>query len=222
MSPVITIDGPSGAGKGTISQLVADSLGWHILDSGSLYRLTALAAFWDGIDMDDEAALEKIALQLDVEFVPRDQRLHILLRGKDASEDIRTEENGMRASRIAAMTGVRAALLERQRAFAKAPGLVADGRDMGTTVFPDAQLKVFMTASCEERAQRRYNQLKEKGIHANLAALVTDLKVRDEQDANRAVSPLKPAEDAIMLDTTEMSIDEVTSKVLELARQTFA
>ena len=132
MSHVLTIDGPSGAGKGTICQLVADALDWHILDSGSLYRLTALAAFWDGVDMEDEETLENIARSLEVEFIPRDQRLHIMLRGKDVSEDIRTEENGMRASKIAAMTGVRAALLDRQRAFAKAPGLVADGRDMGT------------------------------------------------------------------------------------------
>ncbi|MCW9012903.1 MAG: (d)CMP kinase [Gammaproteobacteria bacterium] len=221
MIPVITIDGPSGAGKGTISQLVADQLSWHILDSGSLYRLTALAASWDNASIEDESILENIARELDVAFMPQDQRLRVVLRGKDVGEQIRAEEIGMKASKIAAMTGVRAALLKRQRAFASLPGLVADGRDMGTTVFPDAQLKIFMTASCEERAQRRYNQLKEKGIHANLAALVTDLKVRDEQDANRAVSPLKPADDAIMLDTTEMSIEQVTSKVLELAKQTF-
>ena len=220
--PIITIDGPSGAGKGTISQYVADQLSWHILDSGSLYRLTALAATWDDIPMDDEARLEQIARSLDVAFMPQNQRLQVVLRGRDVGDDIRAEEIGMKASKIAAMTGVRAALLDRQRAFASDPGLVADGRDMGTTVFPDAQLKIFMTASCEERAQRRYNQLKEKGIHANLAALVTDLKARDEQDANRAVSPLKPADDAILLDTTEMSIEQVTSKVLELAKQTFS
>jgi len=157
-----------------------------------------------------------------VVFESTDSGLKILLRGKDVTEAIRQEDMGMAASKIAAITTVRDALLERQRVFAKSPGLVADGRDMGTTVFPDAKLKVFMTASCAERAKRRYKQLKEKGISANLAALEADLTARDEQDANRAVSPLKPADDAIMLDTTEMSIDQVTEKVLQLARQVFS
>jgi len=218
-SPVITLDGPSGAGKGTIAQQVASELGFHILDSGSLYRLTALASQNDGIDLADEAAIAGIAAKLDVVFKPTDNGLQILLRGVDASELIRQEEIGMRASKVAAIPAVRDALLQRQRDFLEPPGLVADGRDMGTTVFPDAPLKVFMTASAEERAERRVKQLKEKGINANIAALVADLKARDEQDANRAVSPLKPAEDAIYLDTTSMSIQQVTQKVLDLAKQ---
>jgi len=218
-SPVITLDGPSGAGKGTIAQQVASALGFHILDSGSLYRLTALASQNDGIDLADEVAIADIAAKLDVVFKATDNGLQILLRGIDASELIRQEEMGMRASKVAAIPAVRDALLQRQRDFSELPGLVADGRDMGTTVFPDAPLKVFMTASAEERAERRVKQLKEKGISANIAALVADLKARDEQDANRAVSPLKPAEDAIYLDTTSMSIQEVTQKVLDLAKQ---
>ncbi|HEX5637733.1 MAG TPA: (d)CMP kinase, partial [Gammaproteobacteria bacterium] len=204
MIPTITIDGPSGAGKGTISQRVAESLGWHMLDSGSLYRLTALAATLDGIGLDNENALTPLAARLDVVFEPSTRGLRILLRGKDVSEAIRAEEIGMKASKVAALPAVRAALLTRQRDFAQAPGLVADGRDMGTTVFPQAKLKVFMTASAEARAERRYKQLMEKGISASLPALVADLKARDEQDSNRSVSPLKPASDAIFLDTTTM------------------
>ena len=218
MAPVITIDGPSGAGKGTISQKVAEQLGWHILDSGSLYRLTALSATLDQVSVDDNERLAALARDLDVIFTPQDTGLKIQLRGDDVSDRIRTEEIGMLASKIAVIQEVRDALLERQRAFAEPPGLVADGRDMGTTVFPAANLKIFMTASCEERAKRRHKQLIEKGIRANLADLVADLRARDEQDATRSVSPCKPADDAIVIDTSDMTIDEVTRKVLDLAK----
>lgn len=221
MIPIITIDGPSGAGKGTISQRVAEALGWHMLDSGSLYRLTALAATLDGIDLVNEKSVAALAEKLDVVFEPSASGLKILLRGKDVGADIRAEAIGMKASKVAAIPAVRDALLTRQRDFAVAPGLVADGRDMGTTVFPQAGLKIFMTASAEARAERRYKQLMEKGISASLPALVADLKARDEQDSNRSVSPLKPAPDAIFLDTTAMSIDEVTNKVLTLARKIY-
>jgi len=218
-SPVIiTIDGPSGAGKGTIAQNIADTLGFHILDSGSLYRLTALASKQQEISLTDEAALEDIALHLPVTFVTCDAGLEIHLNNKNVTESIRDESIGMLASKIAAITKVRDALLARQRAFYQPPGLVADGRDMGTTVFPDAILKIFMTASPEERAKRRFKQLKEKGISANIAALVKDLTLRDKQDKNRTVSPLKPADDAILLDTSDMGINEVTQKVLLLAK----
>ncbi len=217
--PIITIDGPSGAGKGTIAQQVADHLGFHILDSGSLYRLTALACRNHNIDLTNDTALEAIALNLPVTFQSTASGLLINLDNRNVTEKIRDEDIGMLASKIAANTLVRNALLARQRDFCTSPGLVADGRDMGTTVFPQAILKVYMTASAEERAKRRFNQLKTKGINANIAALVKDLKLRDEQDKNRAVSPLEPAEDAILIDTSNMSIEEVTHQVLTLAKQ---
>ncbi|MCW8909537.1 MAG: (d)CMP kinase [Gammaproteobacteria bacterium] len=221
MIPVITIDGPSGSGKGTIAQNVASQLGWNILDSGSLYRLTALACIQEKIDYEDEASVEAIARNLPVSFNSTQQGLKILLKNEDVSDAIREENIGMAASKVAALGGVREALLERQRAFVSEPGLIADGRDMGTTVFPQAGLKIFMTASCEERAQRRYKQLKEKGISVSLAALVADLKARDEQDSNRSISPLKPADDAIVIDSSNMTIEQVTQKVLDLANQAF-
>ena len=222
MNRIMTIDGPSGSGKGTISLNLADQLDWHMLDSGSLYRLTALACTIDSADFNNIQQVADIARNLDVKFLPEDRNLNIFLRGRQVTDDIRAEDIGMKASSVAAIPEVREALLERQRAFAREPGLVADGRDMGTTVFPDAQLKIFMTASCEERAKRRHKQLKQKGINVSLADLVTDLRLRDEQDTNRSVSPLKPADDAIVLDTTEMSIEQVTAKLLQLAEQTFS
>lgn len=217
--PLITVDGPSGAGKGTVCQLVADALGWQLLDSGALYRLVGLAAQHAGINGDDVAALAGIAAELDVEFVARPGlEPLILLAGEDVALDIRRENISAMASKVAAHTPVRAALLARQQAFAEAPGLVADGRDMGTVVFPTAPLKIFLTASAEERAQRRYKQLIDKGESVSLAQLLKDIQARDERDSSRAVSPLVPAADAIILDSTHMSIKEVVQRVLEEAK----
>ncbi len=216
---VITIDGPGGAGKGTVSMRVAEALGWHILDSGSLYRLTALRALNDNLE--DENRIAEIAKWLDVVYRLQAQQLQILLDGQDVTDAIRTESVGSIASVVAAMPGVRDALLERQRAFAQAPGLVADGRDMGTVVFPSAGLKIFLSASPEERANRRYKQLKDKGIDANLPDLIAELKLRDERDTHRSTAPLKAATDAIIIDTTTMDIDTVVNRVLRLASQRF-
>lgn len=217
-APVITVDGPSGAGKGTLCQWLAQQLGWQLLDSGALYRLVALDALKKGVDLGDESTLGELALNLDVVFdTSGSDGVKTLLCGEDVSRELRTEETGAVASRVAAVNAVRAALLERQRAFQSPPGLVADGRDMGTVVFPGAKLKVFLTASAAERAQRRYKQLKDKGFDANLADLLRDIEARDERDRNRAASPLVPADDAVELDTTEMGIEEVCHKVRELA-----
>lgn len=220
--PILTIDGPSGSGKGTIARQVADRLGWHLLDSGALYRLVALAGQRKGLSRDDQAGHERVAEQLDVRFgLANDGGEQIWLEGEEVSRAIRTEEAGEGASQVATMPGVRAALLERQKAFARLPGLVADGRDMGTVVFPSAGLKIFLTASAEERARRRYKQLKDKGLDANLAALSLDIAERDRRDASRPIAPLKPADDALIVDSTSMPIDAVLARVLELAATRF-
>ena len=217
---IITIDGPSGSGKGTIARRVADRLGWHLLDSGALYRLVALAGLRQGLARDDQAGFERVAQQLDVRFgLAPDGGEQVWLEGEEVSQAIRTEQAGEGASQVAVMSGVRAALMDRQRAFAMAPGLVADGRDMGTVVFPAAALKIYLTASAEERARRRYNQLKDKGLDANLAALSLDIAERDRRDASRPIAPLKPADDALIVDSTSMTIDGVLARVLELATQ---
>jgi cytidylate kinase len=213
--PVITIDGPSGSGKGTVSARVAQALGWHILDSGALYRLTAHAVRKSGNDFNNPSQAAEIARNLQVDF----RQDGIFLDGEDVSLAIRTEQAGNNASRVAAMPEVRAALLDWQRDSARPPGLVADGRDMGTTVFPDAPLKVFLTASAEERAKRRYKQLKEKGIASSIADLAADIRERDERDSARNASPLAPAEDALIIDSTAMTIDEVVERILLAARE---
>lgn len=214
---VLTIDGPSGSGKGTIARQVAAILGWHLLDSGALYRLTALAAGLDGIALTDTAAISAIAEGLEVEFGSGpDGEEQVRLRGVDVTRTLRSESTGELASQVAQYGEVRKALINLQKSFRTAPGLVADGRDMGTVIFPDARVKVFLTASAEERARRRHKQLKEKGISANLARLSLDISERDRRDATRAVAPLRPARDAVEIDTTGMSIDEVVARVVEL------
>jgi cytidylate kinase len=212
--PIIAIDGPSASGKGTIAEKVAENLGFHVLDSGALYRLTALFALRKNVSLLDEGAVAALAVELPAEF----RQGQVWLAGEEVGQAIRAEEVGEGASRVAALPAVRTALLARQRAYAQAPGLVADGRDMGTVVFPQAQTKVFLTASPEARAERRYKQLIEKGNSANLAALVRDMRARDERDTQRAVAPLKPAPDALVLDSTQLSIDQVVAAVLERYR----
>lgn len=212
---IITIDGPSGSGKGTLSQRLARHLGYHLLDSGALYRLVALAGIKKGIDLNNELAVTEVAKELDVSFDLADaESAQILLGGVKVTDAIRQEQVSMAASKVAAYSGVRAALLERQREFAVAPGLVADGRDMGTTVFPHAQVKLFLTASAEARAERRYKQLSVKGESVDMAELVKDIRERDERDSTRSNSPLKPAEDAVIIDSTSMTIDDVFTRML--------
>lgn len=216
--PVITIDGPSGAGKGTLSYLLARELGFHLLDSGALYRLVALAALRSGVDLTLAESVGEIAAGLDVVFDTSTDPATVLLNGKDVTQAIREEQTGMTASVVAAYPEVRAALLKRQQQFAQLPGLVADGRDMGTCVFPTAQHKFFLTASAEARAERRFLQLEAKGEVVDKAVLIRDIRARDERDSNRPVSPLKPASDAVLIDSTHLSIDEVLQGMLKHIR----
>lgn len=218
--PVLTIDGPSGSGKGTISRAVADALGWHLLDSGALYRAVGYAAGMAGIDLSDAAAVTRCAETTKIVFRdPKDGgETRVIVNGHDATDELRTETCGAAASAIAAIPAVRAALLDKQHSFRKAPGLVADGRDMGTIVFRDARHKIFLTASAEERARRRYKQLKGKGLTVTLASLLREIEARDERDATRRVAPLKPAEGAVMIDSTAIPIDEVIARVLAVVR----
>jgi len=214
--PVIAIDGPTASGKGTVAQRVATALGFHYLDSGALYRLTALAAQQQGIDLNDEKQVAEVARRLNLQFFAD----KVILDGEDVSEQIRTESASQNASRVAAFPTVRSALTERQRAFRVAPGLVCDGRDMASVIFPDAQLKIFLTASVEARAERRTNQLKQKGNSAILADVVKELRTRDERDSNRQVAPLRKLDDAYLLDTTEISADSAVEQVLDWAKDT--
>lgn len=218
--PVITIDGPTASGKGTITRLLAQRLGWHILDSGALYRLVALAAIKHNTDIEDVSSLAALAANLDVEFIAGegDAEMAVILEGEDVTLELRAETTGNGASKVAKVPEVRAALKERQRNFQQPPGLVADGRDMGTVVFPDAVVKIFLTASAEERAQRRYNQLKDKGLSVTMRSLLEEIAERDERDQQRDVSPLVAAEDAVVLDTSELTIDEVVDHLWNLCQ----
>ncbi|MFS1934023.1 (d)CMP kinase [Vibrio splendidus] len=213
-SPVITVDGPSGAGKGTLCMLLADKLGFHLLDSGAIYRVLALAAIHHGVDTESEDALVPLATHLDVQFIAEGDLVKVILEGEDVSGELRKEETGMAASKVAALPRVREALLRRQRAFSTAPGLVADGRDMGTVVFTQAEAKIFLDASAEERASRRLKQLQQKGLDVKFDDLLSEIQERDDRDRNRPVAPLRPAEDALVLDSTSMNIEQVVEKAL--------
>ncbi|WP_428772767.1 (d)CMP kinase [Vibrio sp.] len=214
-TPVITVDGPSGAGKGTLCMQLAERLQFHLLDSGAIYRVLALAAMHHGVELESEDALVPLATHLDVQFIADGDLVRVILEGEDVSKELRKEETGMAASKVAALPRVREALLRRQRAFAKGQGLVADGRDMGTVVFPNAEAKIFLDASAEERAHRRLNQLQQKGLSVKFDHLLSEIQERDDRDRNRPVAPLRPAEDALVLDSTSMSIDQVVEKALQ-------
>ncbi|MGC6342730.1 (d)CMP kinase [Bisgaard Taxon 45] len=216
---VITVDGPSGAGKGTLCYALAEKLGFTLLDSGAIYRVTALAAIKSAVELDDEIALAALASALDVQFLPEDGEVKILLNGENVSGQIRTQEVADAASKVAVFPQVRKALLQLQQDFSTENGLIADGRDMGTEVFPDAQVKLFLDASAEERAKRRYKQLQNKGISGNFDQILAEIKARDFRDRNRAVAPLKPAEDALILDSTSLSIEEVIAQALSYIQQ---
>ncbi len=218
-APVITLDGPGGAGKGTVSMRLAQALGWHLLDSGALYRLVGLAAEQQGVALDDEPALSLLAEHLDVQFLTgEDDLVQVVLAGNDISHELRTERVGGLASQVAVLDGVRNALLTRQRNFAVLPGLICDGRDMGTVVFPNAPLKIYLTASADERAKRRLEQLRSKGVTAKLCDLKNDILERDARDMSRATAPLKPAKDALQVDSTQLSITQVVDLILAKAK----
>ncbi|MHB8743496.1 MAG: (d)CMP kinase [Sulfuricaulis sp.] len=216
--PVVTIDGPSGSGKGTVGQILAQRLGWHFLDSGALYRALGIVANREQIDLTNKDALARLALAMDIRFTPRagGDTVEVMLNGREVGDQLRTEESGRRASILAAIPEVRQALLAKQHSFRQSPGLVADGRDMGSTVFPEAILKIYLTAGPEVRAARRYKQLKEKGFDANLHTLLDEIRERDTRDAGRQVSPLKPASDARILDTSELDISGVVEHIYGL------
>ena len=220
LPPVLTIDGPSGSGKGTISRAVAGRLGWHYLDSGALYRAVGVAAGWSDLDLSDASALVRCAFDTQIDFREEGgDEPRVIVNGLDATDELRTETAGAAASAIAAIPEVRTALTARQRAFRQLPGLVADGRDMGTVIFPDAAFKVFLTASAGERAERRYKQLIDKGVPVTLDGLLREILARDARDASRAVAPLRPADDAVRIDTTGLPIDAVVEQVLACARK---
>ncbi len=223
ITPIITVDGPSGCGKGTLSVFLAKKLGWHLLDSGALYRVLSLAAKLHAVRLDNHSALEVLGQHLDVcfEFDENTNVIHAVLEGQDITHEIRTESCGSDASKIAAIPGVRKALFERQRAFLESPGLIADGRDMGTVIFPEAQLKLFLDADPAIRAKRRFNQLQAMGVNANLDDLFLEINQRDIRDRQRTISPLVPAEDAIIIDTSNLSIEEVVARSMALVGGVF-